>query len=641
MSKLINGMINELLVNRGKDIDAVIMDNIQTTRNFNTKVIQPNCLTSLFMLDVKKKPSEGFIKNCYEQENYDNKARKNALIEDARNLDNDFDDKEFKKEHKQSSNLEKFIDAIEEDRNGFKAKYGNDIFVKSLKNVEEVIPNESFTVQLLSALSEAKIKATNDKDVDQIVEIEKECKPMVYYALSKFDKFKNQEEVQNRVIQYFNSKGKKDAAEAYDYFRMLSIQNIVKTKLANESYLNTNVEDTNNENSLVYIDVFGFQSFLINKDDPEVEQYLEAFSNEGSAGFVTENENYRITDLIKKCTYFENGKLSHNSKYIQKTLFLINDKVNQFNNSTDKTATSIQNKENFLQTAIAFMLLHDSLNVKDDLDYIGVALANPISDILSLMKESPKEVDRLIMNGYKIANRIVKNELGTSLNDKYFKQITTQLEEKGVSQDELSENAEVKIPNYVRANIRFYKTISKKIIASLSKQQLELSTLEEKLETYHQMKEQKLKAKALTKKEKEKLINMQQVYGDSNNIEDMINEIKISYSDMDLLTNKMVSAIKKGTEFELNDKTKQAMHLNKSYQKNAERLNQYLAYFELVKANDNTKKLNVANIKEHIKNNPESPLCKYFVYLPDVKVKKASKVDENITNNIENENLIG
>ena len=53
MSKLIKGMINELLINKGKEIDKTILENIDTITTFDPRVLQANCLTSLFMLDVR------------------------------------------------------------------------------------------------------------------------------------------------------------------------------------------------------------------------------------------------------------------------------------------------------------------------------------------------------------------------------------------------------------------------------------------------------------------------------------------------------------------------------------------------------------------------------------------------------------
>ena len=131
MSKLINEMIKELLINKGENIDNVIFDNISTIRSFPPKITQANCLTSSFLLDVDKNPKDGFLKICDEQENYQDKGKKEVILKDAIDLFNDFNDKDFKKNHKQSSLLNKFIDAILSNKNQFASKFNNELFLSS------------------------------------------------------------------------------------------------------------------------------------------------------------------------------------------------------------------------------------------------------------------------------------------------------------------------------------------------------------------------------------------------------------------------------------------------------------------------------------------------------------------------------
>ena len=61
-SNLIKGMINNLLHEQGNGFDKTIFSNLQKTNKFSPKIIRPNCLTSLFLLDVNKSPIDGFIK---------------------------------------------------------------------------------------------------------------------------------------------------------------------------------------------------------------------------------------------------------------------------------------------------------------------------------------------------------------------------------------------------------------------------------------------------------------------------------------------------------------------------------------------------------------------------------------------------
>ena len=418
-SNLIKGMINNLLHEQGNGFDKTIFSNLQKTNKFSPKIIRPNCLTSLFLLDVNKSPIDGFIKVRNDQEGYGDKAQKKVLLADAYNLENCFDDKNIKKNYgKKDQLLKRFIYAIENHCGGFDQKFGNSLFVQSLKNVDNAIPNENFVVQLLAGISDAKIKAKDDKDIKELLKIEEACKPLVYYSLDKFVcPFKTQKEIQNRVMDYF---GRTNTA-ANDYFRQLGIANIIKTKLADDGLINIDYNNINNKNSMIYIDITGNQSFLIDNNDPNAN--------------VEPNAN--ITNLIKKCKLIENGSVSRNSKYIQKALNLINKEVVKSNDTKD-------DKKDFLQTALTFLILMDVQDVKDPFDYVGIAIANPISDILTLMQDNQAELNRLFMNSFRTANNIVKREQGKTLNNRYFEQIQAVSTE---NKEELINVAQINVPN--------------------------------------------------------------------------------------------------------------------------------------------------------------------------------------------------
>lgn len=666
MSKLIKGMINELLINKGKEIDKTILENIDTITTFDPRVLQANCLTSLFMLDVDKNPKDGFIRYCDDQENYSDKNKRVAILADAVELKHDFDDKEFKKRNSDSTTIEKFIDAIESNQDGFKTKYGNTLFVKALKKVSKQAPNSHFAVQLLSAITSAKLQAQDAGDYEKLNEIENDCKPFVYQALKEKNPFKKQKDIQQAVLGTFNGEERYEASE---YYRCLNIHNIIKTKLASENQLNTNVADTNANNSLFYIGLDGFQRVLINANDPDV-----AGKTVASDGFTMQGDE-KITDIVKKCALIDdNLQPTRNSKYIQKALLMINDKVNEFNGQTQRSKKSIQSKENFLQSAIAFLILLDVEEVRDDFDPIGIALANSISDILSMMKGS-KELDTLIMNGYKIANRIARAELGQSLNERYFKQITagetkaktenenpeTQgepaeatddseekiekqpetedtiiVEDDSKGQDDTKQGSDSKAStrkvvgtpvkkaaSYVKTNIQFYKNITKSLVAALSKPQAELKKLEAKQKEYDDAKAAGQKAKKLTKAQADKLETLQLQYGSADALSSMIDELKAMNSDMSFLADTMVKAIKKDEELSL-DKVKQSMFLSEEqYQKNVARIESYTEYYEFIKAFDNARKVTMADIYTYRDAHMGSTtFSKILAHLPAQKAKQ-------------------
>lgn len=386
MSKLIKAMLNELQNKNGREIDKVILNNIETEYKFDPRIFVPHCLTSRFMENVKRSPRYGFIKDCDDQEQYDNSAMRKQLLADAKALSDGFGDKEFQKQHKKSTTLEKFIGAIDSDMAGFDSKFGNDLFRQSLQNIAQKMPKENFTVQLLCAIAEAKVNAVSAKDISMLNMVEENCKPLVYDNLSHTNTFKTQQEIQDRVLDYFRDSNDK----AVEYFRLLSINNIIKTKLASEIYLNTNVEANNKNNSLMFIDAYGYQRKLIHGEEKD---YQDA----------------KITDLVKHSGLRENGKIKNNTRNIQYALMKINDEVNAFNHENNP----IKQKNNFLQSAVAYMALFDKENVEDVYDFIGISLANPISDILAM--DNQAEASTLIKNGITVANKIYYQETGKFL----------------------------------------------------------------------------------------------------------------------------------------------------------------------------------------------------------------------------------
>ena len=400
MSNLIKRMVDNLLNNNGKGFDNVVMNNLQKNYDFDSRIIRPNCLTSLFLLDVNKSPKDAFMKIREDQEGYANKTTRAKVLADAISLEKCFNDKKLKKA--KNTTLDNFIFGISFNKDNFKGKYGNSLFEGALLHVNENIPNEHFAVQLLSAITEAKTNATKKSDIEELLAIEERCKPLVYYALKKSCPFKKQSDLQNKVMSYFKNNNQSvfegvdgdiclytSEGAAYDYFRFLGTANIINTKLADKALINTDYVDVNDKNSLVYIDYAGRQRYLINKNHPEAD-----------------DDKYRITDIIKNyCNLIKDGKATQNTKYISKALSLINYLVV---NTKDE-------QKKFLQTALAFLILMNEENVDDPFDFIGIALANPISDILALSQTNQEELKDLFQNSYNIANKIYKEETGKDL----------------------------------------------------------------------------------------------------------------------------------------------------------------------------------------------------------------------------------
>ena len=683
-SNLIKGLIDNLLHEQGKGVDRVIMKNMQKSYEFEPGTIKPNCLTSLFLLDRDKSPVDSFIKIMNKQADFDNKETRNQILAEAKELG-------------KKNQLAELYYAIKDNYGEFGKKYGNPLFVQALKHVANTIPDENFAVQILSAVTEAKMNATNKSDVEELLKIEENCKPFVYYALNTFIcPFKTQEDLQNRVMEYFKTADNgENYQRACDYFRQLGIANIIQTKLADDSNFNINYEKANDKNSsLVYIDYAGIQRFLINDKHPEPKV-----------------QNTNITEMVKNCQLIDDGKITRNSKYIQKALDTINKEVvKSYDTGNDKT--------NFLQTALTFLILLDVEEVKDPFDIIGISIANPISDILNLMQDNQNELNSLIENSYSVADDIVKREKGISLNERYFNQInagtvanentnetnsniirnqtiyanhneeySTPVEEQDkknasnkqglqsgtvIIDDDLknagknngtlkttnkggltSQNkGAAKKPDKTTRNVKFYTTLTKKIIQTISKDYAKLKLFEDKIADHElaKAKGEKVKKNPLTPTEQKKYEQLKNLYYSAEQSRVTVRLLNVMNSHITtLLADGMTKALKNGKEWDLDEKEKEELFLDENQDMiNELMLKIYDAYFTFLKNFDNTQRLKLADMYELREKDPKNPLCGVLKYLPPQRIKSNNKnttkdeeekkteekiVDENTTEN--------
>lgn len=636
-SKLIQGMIDNLLHDQGKGFDRTVIKNLQKSDTLNLRVIAPNCLTSLFLLDRGLSPIDSYVAIMDKQNGYSNSTVKEQALVDAKKLG-------------KKSQLPRFISAIENNEDGFGSKYGNELFVQALKHVENVIPNENFTVQLLSAISEAKMNAKDDADAKQLLKIEEQCKPIVYYTLNRaICPFRTQKQIQDQVMKYFaTADNGKNLEKACDYFRCLGIANAILSKLSDTSVLNIDYNNTNKKNSsLSYVDVAGIQRFLINSSHPEAEQ--------------TE----KITDIIKKCKLIDNGEITGQSKYIQKALQRINEKVvANYDSHDDKT--------NFLQTALTFLILMDEEEIEDPYDMIGSSIANPVSDILTLMQDNQDELKQLIMNSYRVANSIVKSETGKSIHDRYFKEITG---DKGITVDKKPEDKPeekkdepidkdpvvdekpeekkddmdkptepngptgdgtkkrggAKIPGkkvsadkkYIKTNVKFYETLTAKLVQTIAKD----------YEKFTALNEEKIANNGLKGSKKTQFGKLEQLYGSPSKMRELIKKLESMHSNMVFLRKGIETALRDDKEWAISDDEKSQLFLTEEQDKdNAEKFGIFEAFCTFLKNFDNSQKLTLAHMQELREKDPTNPLNKILVYLP--KKKLATKKKEEQINNV-------
>lgn len=644
MSKLIEKMITDIMLENGRNLDSVIIGNVEGEK-FDHRLIVPGCLTSNFLTDVNNSIEDGFLSICESQENYNAKLNGDRF-KTVRDLKEGFKDKSFEKATKKASDMDKFIYAINNNYGGFQQTFNNDLFLESLNKINSNHGNEHFVVQLLAAITEAKINAKTDKDIEEIVKIEETCKPLVYFSLKKKNPFAHIKDVQNAVTECFEEDTVQNQ-RAKDYFRMVNIEYVVKSRLPGDNYLNTNIEQTNEDNTLVTIYPDGFQRALIWKTN-------EKAIDTDSIMELVKNSDLTAPDV----------PVGKNAKNLQKALLLINDKVNAYNALTDETYIKkpITDKKNFLQSALVFLLLLDNEKVEDYSDLIGIGLGNTISDIIYSMKENENEISKLKENAFNIANEIVKENGGNGLSEDLLKKTKKKTKKTKKPNETENEDGEKKPakktkkktdeteviidPNKVRiipkpdpnkasdftgTNIKsFYKIMTKKLIDVLGKVQIKFADLDEKIRLNEEAKANGKKSKKdpLTPKQRETYDFYTKLYSSLANISVIVDDLKAMHADMETMATKMAASIKKGEDFSMGDKEKAALYLSEEqYEKNVERFEQYEAFYQFVKTFDNCRKVSLEDILAIRKTQPTNPLNKTLKYFGPAKEKAAEQTE--------------
>ena len=482
MSKLIHSLIENLLQKNGAGLDDVILKNLDIETSYDARLTQPNCLSSLFMLDVNKNPKYGFMRVF---ESYSDYKTRITIA-------------------KHTKNVEKLLG-----REEYKA------YEKLYEDVLANIPDEHPAVQLLAFITMAKVSANMSKDsasIEAVVKLEKDLEAYVYLALQKNNPFKTQDEIQNRVLDYVKTYQDIAKYDVYDYLRRVATGNIISVH-SNSNYANKNFNDAKAANSLVYIDPFGKQRYLINARDE-----VPALS-------------FDINDLVKGSGLLSDEGLTGHSRYIQEALWKIRDKVEE---SAEKKNITLSDDEKFLQTAIAYLILLDKNGVEDPLDIIGISLANPISDIaqftdktrLKAIIESARDVaasvDGSVKDSYKTADELAaeaeKVEEARARKMKESKKTEEETEENNAQAEEIArlqaELEELKkgskilaknVPDenkkyiaYVNRNLKYYQKVVKKLIEKLGEEATRFADLEK----YYDLNADKYIDEDMTDKEK-------------------------------------------------------------------------------------------------------------------------------------------
>lgn len=608
MSKLIHSLIENLLQKNGAGLDDVILENLDIETSYDARLTQPNCLSSLFMLDVNKNPKYGFMRVFESYSDY--KTRITTA--------------------KYTKNVEKLLG-----REEYKA------YEKLYENVLANIPDEHPAVQLLAFITMAKVSANMSKDsasIEAVVKLEKDLEAYVYLALQKNNPFKTQDEIQTRVLDYVKTYQDIAKYDVYDYLRRVATGNIISVH-SNSNYANKNFDDAKAANSLVYIDPFGKQRYLINARD-EVPVSLD------------------INGLVKDSGLLNDKGLTGHSRYIQVALWQIRKKVEE---SAEKKNITLSDDEIFLQTAIAYLILLDKNGVEDPLDIIGISLANPISDIahftdktrLKAIIESARDVaasvDGSVKDSYKTADELAtearKAEEARARTIEETK-MPEETEENNAQAEEIARlQAEIeelkkgsKIPAknvpdenkkyiaYVNRNLKYYQTIVRKLIERLGEEATRFAMLEQ----YYDLNADKYIDEDMTYEEKAQYRSNEKErqkynkkYKSSEDIEETITKLSVSLLHMSELSKIMSDGIVRGEEKPDSAKIAKELHIAQ------EQMDAYIEYYAFVKSFSEANKsersrLTTAHITKYLKEHGDGPLAQTLKFLGTSKIKPSN-----------------
>ena len=609
MSKLIHSLIENLLQKNGAGLDDVILENLDIETSYDARLTQPNCLSSLFMLDVNKNPKYGFMRVF---ESYSDYKTRITIA-------------------KHTKNVEKLLG-----REEYKA------YEKLYEDVLANIPDEHPAVQLLAFITMAKVSANMSKDsasIEAVVKLEKDLEAYVYLALQKNNPFKTQDEIQNRVLDYVKTYQDIAKYDVYDYLRRVATGNIISVH-SNSNYANKNFDDAKAANSLVYIDPFGKQRYLINARDE-----VPALS-------------FDINDLVKGSGLLSDEGLTGHSRYIQEALWKIREKVEE---SAEKKNITLSDDEIFLQTAIAYLILLDKNGVEDPLDIIGISLANPISDIaqftdktrLKAIIESARDVaasvDGSVKDSYKTADELAeearKSEEARARTIEETK-MPEETEENNAQAEEIARlQAEIeelkkgsKIPAknvpdenkkyiaYVNRNLKYYQKVVKKLIEKLGEEATRFADLEK----YYDLNADKYIDEDMTDEEKAQYRSNEKErqkynkkYKSSEDIEETITKLSVSLLHMSELSKVMSDGIIRGKEKPDSAKIAKELHIAQ------EQMDAYIEYYAFVKSFSEANKsersrLTTAHITKYLKEHGDGPLAQTLKFLGTSKIKPSN-----------------
>lgn len=567
MSKLYDAIINNLFTKNGEGLENTVLKTLlpdilnATLPNkwvddkLAAKISDPSTspLSRAFLFDVTKSLEDGFIFNTLNAESKTMKEMDSLCAQQIK----------FIKDNSKAGLFKKVVDPFNAFVETKSSTFGFEPFEKALTKVKNNAPNASFISKLVCAIIETKTSMDQtEENIKAMNRIEQDLIPYAYAYAKQNDKIKHHE-IREEIYDYFGLS--KDSAHlnltARNYLRGLAVNYMIKTHTQNNAEKHTDIEGNSDEFGLVTVYAKGEQGKLITNSDESKNVPVDT----------------PIPQLIKQGQKIgEDDKPANNMKCLQQALIKIHKELDG--------KYPINENHGFLATITTYLMLASKLGIEDEGNFIGIALAEPVTEIASSL--SAEEIKDICDKAYQIANKISKDELGEEIENpikdskdplKKDKDIERFSKDKDKDLTPLIKKPEVEtIKDYTLRNIRaFYKKITKAVIKNLQKHKEIFAELEEI--------QGPGRFGIRTVEEQQKYQQYKQKYTSPEHIDEIIKEIENMGYEVQQIERLILRSVRNGSDsLKISKKLKEALPLLN------EHFGQYEDYFNFIKSLDKT-----------------------------------------------------
>ena len=567
MSKLYDAIINNLFTKNGEGLENTVLKTLlpdilnATLPNkwvddkLAAKISDPSTspLSRAFLFDVTKSLEDGFIFNTLNAESKTMKEMDSLCAQQIK----------FIKDNSKAGLFKKVVDPFNAFVETKSSTFGFEPFEKALTKVKNNAPNASFISKLVCAIIETKTSmAQTEENIKAMNRIEQDLIPYAYAYAKQNDKIKHHE-IREEIYDYFGLS--KDSAHlnltARNYLRGLAVNYMIKTHTQNNAEKHTDIEGNSDEFGLVTVYAKGEQGKLITNSDESKNVPVDT----------------PIPQLIKQGQKIgEDDKPANNMKCLQQALIKIHKELDG--------KYPINENHGFLATITTYLMLASKLGIEDRGNFIGIALAEPVTEIASSL--SAEEIKDICDKAYQIANKISKDELGEEIENpikdskdplKKDKDIERFSKDKDKDLTPLIKKPEVEaVKDYTLRNIRaFYQKITKAVIENLQKHKEIFAELEEI--------QGPGRFGIRTVEEQQKYQQYKQKYTSPEHIDEIIKEIENMGYEVHQIERHILRSVRNGSDsLKISKKLKKALPLLN------EHFDQYEDYFNFIKSLDKT-----------------------------------------------------